>query len=769
VTSQANLLRQRLPFAGLLAAAAAGILVAAAVQIPSAVFAAASLFALVAWVFHRRTAWTLIAVAAAFATVQVWQTRESPARALVRILGSGRTVATAVGTVADEPAPFGQSRIRFTLALKSLTFNGSTFNCPVRIVIVTRGPAPGRGDVVRATGSLQAIPPPRNPGQFDARAWLARQGITCGIDISAPPDLVILSKASGFSLPRIAQRCREWMEATLRSGISDDPVVCDLIAGMVLGVTTALPDTLQQEFRNTGTFHLFSVSGLHVGMIGLILWQALKMAGANRRAAALIIIPALFFYVLITGWKAASLRAAVMAAIFLVGITFSQRPVPLNSLCAAGFLILLQSTSELFNPGFQFSFLVVASILVLAGPLHSLIRHISHPDPFLPRQLWSRRQQGLYATGEHLGGLTAVSLAAWAGSFPLTVAYFHLVSLSALPANLVIVPLAFAIMATAALALAGGVVWMPLASVFNNANWAFTKVLLAVVQAAATLPGSYFYFGLPSRSAATITVFDFGEGGAAAVETGGRLWMIDCGSAWQFESVVAPWLHGRGKRGPDGLVLTHGDARHIGGAHDLIASHRPEIIVESALNDRSPHRGRLHKELELMGIPKSIQRQGDRIALTPHASLTVLHPPAGLAGNEADDKVLVLLLEAGDKRVLFLSDAGPATEQWLLANERDQLRADVLVTGRHRSGLPIDTGFLAAVSPNLVVRAQATDLPAAPKDARLAEFLKANNIRLLSQDATGAVTIEITGGQIRPSSFVETPDQPPDGPAQADR
>ncbi len=769
MTSQANLLNQRLPFAGLLAAAAAGILFAATVPAPSTVFVAASGFALVAWLLHRRTAWILIAFAAAFAAVQIWQTRESPAHALAGLLGNGRTLATAVGTVAEEPTPFGQSRIRFTLAVESLSFKGITLKCPAKVAVVTREPGPGRGDVVRATGSLQAIPPPRNPGQFDARAWLARQGITCGIDIAAPPDLVILSKASGFSLPRIAKRCRAWMESTLRYGISNDPVVCDLIAGMVLGVTSALPDTLQQEFRNTGTFHLFSVSGLHVGMIGLILWQALRMAGAGRRIAAIIIIPALFFYVLITGWKAASLRAAVMAAIFLIGITSSQRPVPINSLCAAGFLILLQSTNELFNPGFQFSFLVVASILVLAGPIHHLIRQVCHPDPFLPRQLWSRLQQSLNATGEHLGGLAAVSLAAWVGSFPLTVAYFHLVSLSALPANLVIVPLAFAIMATAALSLAGGAVWLPLASIFNNANWAFTKALLAVVQAAATLPASYFYFGVPARSAATITIFDFGEGGASAIETGGRLWMIDCGSAWQFDGVVAPWLHSRGKRGPDGLVLTHGDARHIGGAHDLIAGNRPAIIVESPLNDRSPHRGRLHKELDLMGIPKSICRAGDRIALTPDASLTVLHPPAGLAGNEADDKVLVLRLDAGGKRVLFLADAGPATEQWLLANKRDELRADVLITGRHRSGLPMDTGFLAAVSPTLIVRASTPDLESAPKDARLAEFLKAKNIRLLSQEVSGAVTIEISGGDLKPSCFIGTADPTPNGVPTAEK
>jgi len=64
--------------------------------------------------------------------------------------------------------------------------------------------------------------------------------------------------------------------------------------------------------------------------------------------------------------------------------------VPVNSLCAAGFLILVQWTSELFNPGFQLSFLVVLAILRWAVPLHEAIRRHVHPDPFAPRQLWTR-------------------------------------------------------------------------------------------------------------------------------------------------------------------------------------------------------------------------------------------------------------------------------------------------------------------------------------------------------------------------------------------
>jgi ComEC/Rec2-related protein len=153
----------------------------------------------------------------------------------------------------------------------------------------------------------------------------------------------------------------------------NDPTVADLLVAMVLGDVSSLPEDVQEEFRGTGTFHLFSVSGLHVGMIGVLLWYVFKVLRVPRRHAAGWIIPLLFFYVLMTGLKAASVRSALMASIVLLGMMTNRRPVLINNLCAAGFLILLVDTNELFNPGFQLSFCVVAAIMLFAGPLTSLL------------------------------------------------------------------------------------------------------------------------------------------------------------------------------------------------------------------------------------------------------------------------------------------------------------------------------------------------------------------------------------------------------------
>ena len=135
----------------------------------------------------------------------------------------------------------------------------------------------------------------------------------------------------------------------------------------------------------------------------------------------------LFFYVLMTGLKAASVRSALMAAIVLAGLMANRGPVLFNNLCAAGFLILLADTNQLFNPGFQLSFCVVATIMLFAGsPLASLLAAPFRPDPFFPERLLSAPQRFVVRGTQRLASLLAVSTAAWLGSLPLTMGYFHL-------------------------------------------------------------------------------------------------------------------------------------------------------------------------------------------------------------------------------------------------------------------------------------------------------------------------------------------------------
>jgi ComEC/Rec2-related protein len=743
VTVKAPLWHQRLPFAGLAGVAGAGILGAWVSPLGSGTFLILAALALAAWLPLRRSVLVYAAVAFLFASLQVVQTRESSAARLAEKLGGVPQVARIEGIIRTEPSLSASGKSRFVVEATHIEINGEKINLPCDILAVVPSSTPALDDSVCLVGSLRPIAPPRNPGQFNAKRVMELRGITCELIVTSPRDIKVTSPATGFSLPRIAASCRKGMESTLREGISSDPLVCNLLAGIVLGVTSDIPDALQDEFRQTGTFHLFSVSGLHVGMIALILWQAFRMAGMGRGIATCLIIPALFFYALLTGWKPSSVRAATMTAIFLIGMASGRQSIALNSLCAAAFVILLQSTNELFNPGFQLSFTVVAAILLVAGPFQEGIRGRLEPDPFIPVSLWTKWQKKRHEAAGFTAGSLAVSLAAWIGSLPLTVFYFHMVSLSALAANLLVVPLSFLIMSTAVLALASGLASSALAAVFNNANLVFTKILLLIIQAAASLPGSFVPVGVSQAGPAALTVFDCGTGGATAIQSDGRLWLIDCGSRWDFENVVTPWMRSTGHWSPDALLLTHGDADHIGGAGSLLATNSLPQIIDSPLPDRSPVRRKFHATVAAANMPISKAHAGDGFEISSSTTLRILHPPLDLVAATADDRSLVVLLESFPTRILLLSDAGPAAFEWLLQNQHSAITADIVILGRHHSGSPPEASFLRAVNPSLIVAAAAGFPSNQPIDEDWASMVQNLGIHLFRQDRTGAVTIRL--------------------------
>lgn len=750
------LLRQRLPFLSLLGLAVCGVAVSDRLDVPSAWWIVMVIFSAGVFFATGRAIAFGVLVVCAFCTLHLWQSRESQPARFAAWLGSRSLPAEARGVVSSEPHAFPGGRSSFEVRLSWLRVEGVQIEPSFRLLVAQAGPAPAYGDEVSLRGTLQNIESPRNPGQFDFAAWSARHGLFTHLRVAHRNDAEIVRRSQGNPLVSFALQARAWLRQMLIEGV-DDPTVSDLLVAMVLGEVSSLPRHVQEEFRGTGTFHLFSVSGLHVGMICILLWYVFKVLRVPRRHAAASIIPLLFFYVLMTGLKAASVRSGLMAAIVLLGMMTNRRPILFNNLCAAGFLILLVDTNQFFNPGFQLSFSVVAAIMLFSGPLSLALAAPFRPDPFIPERLLSRPRRLLARGGARFASLLAVSTAAWLGSLPLTVGYFHLVSITALPANMFAVPLSFAIMAVAMLSLGTGAFSIWMASIYNQTNWMLAKLLLGIIHAFASLPGSFFYVRMPEHPAplAEVVVFDFGAGGGAWISAQGSDWLIDAGPASSHDSVLLPFLRSRGLRSLDGFLVTHGDAGHIGSASELVRSCPPDRVVDSALADRSASRSRLHAELSRLGIPKSLHRSGDGIPLGPEMRLQILYPPKEVSRAISDDKALVVQLRAGPTRILFMSDAGLHTEEWLIRNVPDQLPSDILVKGAPRHGPSGDSAFVAAVKPRAVIATAAYFPDTERIPVTFADDLRNKGIRLFAQDRCGAVAIRIFSGHWEVSAFLD--------------
>jgi competence protein ComEC len=736
----------RQPFIGLATGAAIGITLAEFFRLsPYVLLVTAILIAFCAVIVLRwpKLAATYAIVGAGFFLLHGLRTNNTEGQQLATELGNRPRVLTATGFVTSEPKIAPSGFATFLLKLKSIELEGRKQTARAVWHVRWKG-TPEFGDELRLFGNAEVIAPPRNPGEFDMRSYLARRDVRRILFVRYPEDGALIRHGGGNPILHAAQKSRAWMQNALCRGLENAPEVQGFISGIVLGVRHQTPEDIEEPFQQTGTLHLFAVAGLHVGIVATLLWMLAMVAQLSRKWATALIIPLLFFYAAITGLHVSSVRAAVMASILLGGFFFDRKVFVLNSLAAAAFFLLCWDTNELFSTGFQLSFAVVGAIILFADPLFGFLQRWGAPDPFLPRSLLRGPKRLMHAAFEWLFRGASVSLAAWIGSLPFILWYFYIVTPISLFANLVVVPIAFFILAIALLSLLATPLLPWLAVIFNNANWFLAHLVLGIVQLFAQIPGGHFYVEhpqWPEKLMAEITVLDLGPGAAIHLRTGEADWLFDCGSERSYQRVVREYLHWAGVNRLSGLLLTHGDSLHIGGATELLNNFPSVRMMDNPAPDRSTVHQRLQRLFRERGIKPTDLAAGGSFRLSREVTAHVLFPPWNFNAPIADDQacVLQLVLSSGT-RVLLTSDSGIKTEDRLLRRNAD-LRSDILIKGQHHSGESGSEAFLDAIRPRLII-ATSRDFP---EHERLSdnwtENVRARGIQLFRQDQTGAVTL----------------------------
>ena len=732
----------RQPFVGVALGATIGIAIAD--QAPHALLGLVCALALAPAAFLRRsTALTLGFVVASFFAIHSLRQTDSPGLRLARELGDAPVALAARGVVVSEPKLSARGTASFQFALHSIVRDGQTLPRDATILARWRGDV-RYGDELQLFGVAAPVEPPRNPGEFDMRDYLARRDVRHVLVVRYPENGKLLGRGGGDRVMRAAPGSRKWMQAALARGLEDSPDLHALISGMVLGARDEAPDEIEERFQQTGTLHLFAVSGLNVAIVAHLLWILATMLRIPRRAAIALIIPALFFYAAVTGLNPSSVRAALMAAVVLGGFFVDRKVVIANTVGAAAALVLCYDTNQLFSTGFQLSFAVVIAIVWTADPMLKWMMRWSEPDPFLPRSLVSRAhrivEQGWGAIARGL----SVSIAAWFGSLLLILPYFHLVTPVSLLANLVVVPLAFFVLAIGLMSLLVTPVASWIAIVFNNANWSLASAILASVELFARAPAGHFYMEWPrwpTGVRAELTALDLGPGAALHFRSRGADWLVDCGPERDFKRIVRAYLRSRGVNSMEGLVLTHGDAAHIGAGASVLRGFRPMELIDSPAPDRSRVHRALIDQLAQAGVARQLCTAGGEFDVVRDVTARVLFPPEKHRASAADDQAMVTQLVIRDRwRVLLMSDNGEVAERALMASGED-LRSDIVIKGQHHSGRSGSPEFIERVQPRAIIASS----PRFPENERVkddwAEMVRSRGIRLLRQDETGAVTL----------------------------
>jgi competence protein ComEC len=736
----------RQPFVGLTLMAATGIITAEIFPLPSfamtatAIILAVCILAVACW---PRLLATYAIVGAGFFLLHNFQTKSTEGQQLADELGSRPRVVTATGCVISEPKIAPSGFATFLLKLKSIELEGRKQSTHAVWQVRWKG-APEFGGELKFFGTAEPIPPQRNPGEFDMRSYLARHDIRRLLFVRYPEEGTLIRHGGGNPILRLAQKSRTWMQNAICRDLEKTPGVEGFLSGIVLGIRHETPEDIEEPFQQTGTIHLFAVAGLHVGIVASLLWLLATVARLSRKSAAAFIIPSLFFYAAVTGLHVPSVRAAVMASILVGGFFFDRKVFALNSLAAAAFFLLIWDTNELFSTGFQLSFAVVGAIILLADPLFRFLQRWVAADPFLPTSLLRGPHRWMHSGLEWLCRAASVSLAAWIGSLPLILWYFHLVTPISLFANLVVVPIAFFVLAIALLSLLSASLVPWLAVIFNNANWALATLVIGIVYVFAEIPCGHFYVEhphWPEKLVAKITVLDLGAGAAVHLQTESANWLFDCGNARSYERVVREYLHWAGVNRLSGMLLTHGDALHLGGTAQLLEDFPRVRIVDNPAPDRSTVHRRLQRLFQEQGIQSKALAAGDSFQLSRHVTADVLFPQRSFSSPIADDRAYVIrVLVEPTASILFMSDSGMRTEEALLTRHLD-LRSEIIVKGQHHSGQSGSEAFLDAVRPRLII-ASSRDFPDHERISETwAEELQKRGIKLFRQDETGAVTL----------------------------
>jgi len=749
----------RQPFLGLALAAMLGIILADFFPIsPSAWLPIGTIFVIAGLAAFRwpdlRSTYAL--VACGFFLLHNLRIEDTAGLRLAGQLGERPRAVEANGLIVSEPKIASNGFATFLLKLKSIDFESKNQPTSATWLVRWRG-EPQFGDECKFLGIVEPIPPSRNPGEFDMRSYLARRDVHRSLFVRYPDEGVLIRHRGGNPILRAAQKSRAWMQSALCRGLNDSPDVQNFISGIVLGLRHQSPEDIEEPFQQTGTLHLFAVAGLHVGIVARLLWILAIVAQLARKWATALIIPLLLFYAAATGLHISSIRAAVMSSILLGGFFFQRKAFVFNSLAAAAFFLLCWNTNELFSTGFQLSFAVVGGIILLADPLFRSLRRLGAADPFLPRSLLSGRRRVLAIGWGWVCRGGSISLAAWLGSLPLILWYFHLVTPISLFANLIVVPIAFFILAIALLSILTAPVLPWLSIVFNNANWSLAQLVLALVHWFAQLSAGHYYVEhphWPEKTRAKIAVLDTGAGAAVHLRTRGADWLFDCGSKRDYGRVLRPYLHATGVNRIHGLLLSHGDSLHIGGAELLLEDFLPRVLIDNPAADRSAVHHRLHQIFASRQVKPINLNSGARFDLSPQVTAKILFPPTGFAAATADDETLVVqLLVSPTLRILLMSDSGYETENALRASDID-LHSEILIKGQHHSGKSGSDAFLDAVRPRLII-ATSRDFPERERVTdEWAASVRARGIKLFRQDETGAVELHFGAREWKARAYI---------------
>ncbi len=277
------------------------------------------------------------------------------------------------------------------------------------------------GDLVFLKNKFQDIKSSLNPHQFNYKNYLAKQGIYQQV-YATKQELLLLDQTSTSFLGFIAALRLKIQQSLQQYDFSEDELA--VMNALLLGQRQEISKELSDNYSKAGAIHILAVSGLHVGIILLILSFVLKpleRVNKGKLIKLVLVILFLWFFAVLAGMSASVTRAVTMFSAIALGQFFNKRNAVEHSLIFSMFIILLWKPLFLFDVGFQLSYTAVFGIIWVQPVLYQLWK----PTFFIVDKGWQ---------------LISVSVAAQLGVLPINLFYFHQFPGLFFISNLIIIP-----------------------------------------------------------------------------------------------------------------------------------------------------------------------------------------------------------------------------------------------------------------------------------------------------------------------------------------
>lgn len=637
------------------------------------------------------------------------------------------------------------------------------------------------GDYYRFSGKLRTPFNPTNPSQFDYGKYLRNYKV-----------YTLFYKDGEISNKLKIKLPLRWKFLQGLNNVRNDIIQAhskclkspnlELLGGIVFGDDAIAPtDELKTSFQHSGLLHLLAASGMNVALIYGIWFYILRKLKAPFNLSVISGIFVIIFYSLMTGLGPSVVRAAIMLIFVLIGKLIDRDAHSISLLSFVALLMLIYNPAYINDVGFQLSFLVTFGLLVMA------------PIVF----------EGVNAIPNWLKGTIFIPVIAQIWVAPIQMYYFNSFSLYSVFANIITVPfvtvISFGGFISAVLALI-----KPLANqicfVFDLILNPFLTAVVAVSNYFANLPHSlvqmpqpsefqiFLYYSvvlfitallkfgknkkiiiatsilfvalivslikIPDRKLTTV-FFDVQNADAIMIKTPlNKYFLIDSGKMpykggkTQSQMIILSYLKDIGVKNIEGLIITHFDSDHAGGAVKLIENLGVKCIYVNSLGDKSNLAQKIYKsgkcKLKLAKNNEIIYKEGD---------LTIKNFVNHFAGKDSDNEnSIITLVSKSDFDELFMGDAGiDAFEK--IKNYLPQ-KIEVLKVGHHGAKNVVNKEFLDRINPEVALISTGINNYGHPNGVTL-NLLESHKVKTFRTDRQNAIKIDYVRGKSFVYSYLQ--------------